>query len=265
MIPWADHLTGISDILLSEIVEGEVRYNLGYFAGENTTSQGVGASSPVWPQFGFVSRPADPDEDGAAMALWIQDGDQKRVISTRDNRHTDRLPDVQPGETAVYAVPGNFVRCQIDGAITAMTTDDNTTDGNAIYWKMSPTRGFEFSSPWARIMAGPYGISLVHSSGARLDLGSLGGLPPPFDLLSSSATITAASISLMAGAISQGNPFTPGLANEIAVTALKTWVSAVSLAFTHATPASGMTADNATIQSALTALLLVIDNLGKPA
>lgn len=118
MIRYPDHSTGIADILATEVEDGEVRCNLGYYQG-TADDQGIGASSPLWGQFGFASRPADTGA-GACMACYLVNGDQKLIIATRDNRHVDKIGDLKPGGVSVYNQTGSFLT--LDGATGTCTT-----------------------------------------------------------------------------------------------------------------------------------------------
>lgn len=282
---WAGERTGIADILSTEVVEGEVRAQLGYYAGPGQESPGIAASAPVWGQFGFVSRPAEPDGDGAAMAVFEVDGDQKTVTSTRDLRMAAKLPDLKPGESMCCGFAGQFIRFHQNGGLTLFTTTDGTPDGDAIYLKLVPDDGVEpspglvFESPWVRVMCGKLGFRVLHSSGAELELGALGGLPAPLDALGSMAKLKAGIVSIQGGAVSIGNPATPGLANEVSVIALQTYMAAVAtyltatnVLLTSLLPISGVTAAQLTtfatattaFNAATVAASTAVANLGKP-
>lgn len=281
MTRYADHTTAIADILGTTVVEGEVRADLGYWGGQSEDSPGIAKDAPVWTQFGFVSRPADPDEDGAAMAVYEPSGDQTRVRGTRDLRMAPKLPDLRPGEAMAFGFSGNFTRYHQDGRVTTMTTDDTTPEGRAIFHQISPSDGLIFESPWARITAGPSGIHMLHKpSGCRFDMGSIGGLPGPLAALTAYAQLSTPGILKLEGAaVSVGGGPTPGLANEVSVIALQTYMTAVNtfaaavgVIVAGLAPASGATAPMlATFATALTALqtagntaAAAVINLGKP-
>jgi hypothetical protein len=278
MIRWADHLTGICDILGSQVVDGEVRLNLGFYEG-TTSDLGIGSDCPVWSQAGLVVRPKAPDADGAAMAFYVQDGDQRRVVAIRDSRATVKLPDLQEGEMAWCGFAGQFLRFHSDGGITLFTTDDGgSVDGRSIYLKISPEDGLIFESPWCRVMAGPRGFHAIHSGGARLDLNAISGLPAPLDTLGSTAKLSAGVVSIEGGAVSIGQPTAPGLANEAAVAALlsvvgaiETVVAAIGVDLAAASAAlgvnagTGAAANTATLLPAIATFTAIAANIGKPA
>src|SRR3990167_5975490 len=95
---WADHLTGVADILASTSDGGEVLVNL----GDIRDNSGIAAEAPMWGVDGFVSRPNDPDEAGACEALYVVDGDEKRVLATRDMRFSEQVGTLQPGDRAIF-------------------------------------------------------------------------------------------------------------------------------------------------------------------
>ncbi len=215
---FATHTTAVMDILGSDVYEGEIRVNIGDHADQD---KGFGADAALWQHFGFASRPANADTDGACMALVAVEPNAKRVIATRDNRFVSRPAILKPGETMVYGAAGQFIRCHEDGSISLFTTDDGTADGRSIFLRVSPQDGFQVSTPWGRMSFGPNGFHVLHSSGARIDLGAIGGVPSigPVDI-GSYAKIQAAMCSLHGSAVSLGT--SSGGANNEAVLTLIT-------------------------------------------
>ena len=66
----------------------------------------VGASAPradvqVWGPDGFIARPNDPSAAGTCQALYLVDGQQQRVIATRDNRFAAQAGTMDPGDRLV--------------------------------------------------------------------------------------------------------------------------------------------------------------------
>jgi hypothetical protein len=278
----ADDVLFPADIIGTSVVNGEIRAKLGYWDGTTAESLGISQQSPVWSSFGFDSRAADPDINGACMASCTTDGDEVRVSGSRDLRMSGKLPDLKPGESRMYGYAGQWQRMHQDGRITWMTTDqDGNPDGNAIYLQLHPGYGLIFDSPWFRITAGKYGFHAIDKgSGSRFDMGSVGGLPGALAALSSYIQISTPGVLKLEGAaIALGGGTTPGAANEISVTALQTYITAVDI-FAAAVgvivasliPASGVTAGQlTTFATALTALQTAgaaanaaVINLGKP-
>lgn len=252
----------ISDILAtdSDDESSETRANLG-FADGTSQAQGVGSNTPVWSQFGFTSRVADPDENGAAMALSVQLGDQHRVFATRDMRSHGKLPQLKPGESMQFGAAGQFVRCHQDGSLSLYTTDDGTPNGRSIHLHMSPTDGFEMACPWGRFTMGPMGIHLVHYAGGRLDIGALAGLPGILSALDSYATLTASMANVSGNIVSLGSD--GGAANALAVQGLLTFLAALMSAIGTITISTPGATAMAPMAAALTTLTTALQGLGK--
>lgn len=120
-----DHLTFVSDILATSSTDGEVRCNV----GDQVTGTGVGAEVPIWGVDGFVSRPNDPSEAGAAMGIYIVDGDQKRIIASRDNRFTNQAGALQPGDRAIVSdCDASVLLKKATNSVTLYTTNETDDD-----------------------------------------------------------------------------------------------------------------------------------------
>lgn len=134
---FADHLTQVADILASETIDGEVRVNL----GDAITGKGWGASSPVWGIAGFVSRPNDADADGCAMAMYVVDGNAKRVYATRDNRYADKVGEMQPGDC--FIISRGSARFMLKAEEDSITIyGENHADGDtSMMWNFDCTEG----------------------------------------------------------------------------------------------------------------------------
>ncbi len=124
----AQDLITKEDCTLSELVDGEVRVNY----GDARTGEGEGASVSLWGNgAGFVSMPNQPDDEGAAQVLVHRDGNDSRVLATKDNRYI--------------------------GAYGALAHGDNaavTRDGTAWFMKAA-------TKTIASYVVGPGGISMV--------------------------------------------------------------------------------------------------------
>lgn len=86
-----------ADILQTTSEDGEVRCNL----GDSRDGTGFVNSAAVWGLDGFISRPNDPTADGAAQGLYVVDGNQVRVVASRDNRFAAQVGALQPGDRAI--------------------------------------------------------------------------------------------------------------------------------------------------------------------
>jgi hypothetical protein len=76
---------------------GELRVNI----GDSLTEEGETLGSSLWAADGFFGRPVDPDERGACRALYHVEGNQQRVIATKDNRFVAAYFDLEPGDRAI--------------------------------------------------------------------------------------------------------------------------------------------------------------------
>lgn len=122
---WADHLTGLADIIGSFQDDGEVRVNIG------NQADGVGYASeePMYGPDGFVGMPNAPDDAGACQAIYLMDGDRKRVIGTRDNRWLDKVGNLKPGDRAIVTnSPARVLLKKETNTVVLYTetTDDKT-------------------------------------------------------------------------------------------------------------------------------------------
>jgi len=88
---------GVADVLSSTADEGEVRCSLGY----QSDGRGVDATSPFWGLDGFIARPNDPNDDGSAQALYLQDANRRYVLGVRDNRFASLVGSMDPGDRCI--------------------------------------------------------------------------------------------------------------------------------------------------------------------
>lgn len=197
----------------------------------DTLSQGEGMPPfELHHSYGFAARPLDPDEDGlGCTALYALEGTRKGYAwLCNDPRIAAKLPKLRKGESLFYGPKGQFVRHCEDGRIVACTYVDGDPNKFAIFWELSPDKGFELETPWGYLRFGPNGFHVRHSSGARIDLGSIAGLPAPLDALASYVNISAKLVSVEGSAVSQGTD--GGATNQAAVTALVTLLGALAAA-----------------------------------
>lgn len=144
---------------------------------------------------GMATRPrkAEPGKS-AAQCVRICRSNGDVVIASSDSRTQEMYGQLDDGESAFFASDGQArALFKKDGSVSLYTTDDNTATGKGVYLKISPT-AFEFFAPWGRLVFDPTGFHAVTTSGARLDLGGIGGLPGPLSAIGSYATLSAASV-----------------------------------------------------------------------
>lgn len=202
---------------------------------------GGGPPGEVHFPFGFWSNPLDPDVDSAgnvgegcnAFIAW--EGSEPHVLLGSDPRVTPLLPNRVKGESGIYGAKGNFVRCQVDGAVTMYTTADATTAGQVIYRRAAPN-GFADVAPWGRQTFDANGWRVVTASGARFVMGGIGGLSAPLGAIDSYAKLSAATVRIQGTVITLGPATgvsdavakaTPALTSLDAIQAALTAVSAL--------------------------------------
>jgi hypothetical protein len=103
---FADYLTEPADILSARPVDGDVRINVGDVASDG---EGWSADVAMWGVPGFISIPDPPDADGAAQALLLVDGQEKRSIAARDNRIASKIGEGKAGD--------RFIVCRRDARV----------------------------------------------------------------------------------------------------------------------------------------------------
>lgn len=113
------------------------------------------------------------------------------------------LPALKPNEPVLMGPARNFVRLHTDGKISLFTTDDGTKSGKSVFAQIRPD-GFRMVHPYAKLMLDKTGFHVFHSSGARIDLGAVSGMPAPLDSLGSYAKVSAAMVQLEGSAVSLG-------------------------------------------------------------
>lgn len=114
----------VLNVVGSTADNGEVRVDLGDLASD----EGISKDSPMWGLDGFVSRPNDPNfttKEGA-LAFYIQDADEKFVISVKDNRFSDKVGTLSEGDRAIISNCEARVFLKKErSAITLYTVDEN--------------------------------------------------------------------------------------------------------------------------------------------
>lgn len=169
--------------------------------------QPFGSKSVGWFELsstdGTQSRPLDPDDSGACQAYYWWDGSRGYCTLANDPRTQGLLPQSQKGEKFFFGPTGAFMRFKLDGSISMFTTNDNTVNGRSVSLQVSP-KGLLFSFPYGRLTFDDTGFHVEHNSGAYLDLGAIGGLPTPLDVVSSYVSLGAATFNAEAAAVCLG-------------------------------------------------------------
>lgn len=99
MTRFADHLTGAADVLLPAAENGEIRLNI----GDKATGAGFAADVAMWCPEGFYGVPNPDDDDGACQVLFLQDGQQKRIVGARDGRYWTKAGALKPGDRVIIS------------------------------------------------------------------------------------------------------------------------------------------------------------------
>lgn len=185
------------DILTTTVdkVTGKILAQLGDVHKETTDTDNA-----EWlQQPGFASRPSNPEKGKqAAQAMCVRMGDHDVCIGAIDMRALDLYGNIKPGETCIYAAGADAtaqgrIMLKGNGSVTIFTTSDNTKDGNALYFRVSPT-GLDFVSEFGTLKFDSTGFHINHASGARFDLGGISGMPSPLDQISSYIRMQASSL-----------------------------------------------------------------------
>lgn len=161
--------------------------------------------------YGHLSRPLDPEVDnqgnvppGRGCNAWYAwEGSQLHVKFGSDPRVIQNLPTLQKGESLDHGAANNFTRYYADGSVATMTTSDATPTGQSVFTKLAPS-GRSHQGPWGQETFDPNGYHLRTASGARIDMGGIGGLPAPLSAIGSYFIAAAASCKLRSSIIALG-------------------------------------------------------------
>lgn len=123
--------TDIADVLQSDVENGVVSVTI----GELTTNEGLGAALGLWGNAdGFVSVPNDPDEDGCAQVLWMQEGQTRRALAVRDRRYSEKGGALVRGDRAVVSSSAaRFFLKNASASISLYTENQQDGDSSMIF------------------------------------------------------------------------------------------------------------------------------------
>lgn len=181
----ADDLIVTADITLVTVQSGEVRCNV----GDATSSEGIGAVCSVWGMDGYIAAPNLPEPDGTAacQCIYVQDGNEKKIIGTRDHRFQPQTGNIEAGDRLIVCKSAAKVVLKDSKAtVTLATTDDGTPSGNSSQIINSPDE-ISLRSKYGAIIIDKDGIWLLHASGAEICLFSA-SLPNPMSVVSIKAS-----------------------------------------------------------------------------
>lgn len=97
-MPGKDQYIDTGDVVLSTAENGQIRVNL----GDVDKQTGYGVSVPAWGPDGYLARPNDSGE-GAARALYLTDGNNKRAFAFSDNRFAKQAGTLDPGDRMIVS------------------------------------------------------------------------------------------------------------------------------------------------------------------
>jgi hypothetical protein len=175
------------------------------------TAEGAGESKTgveLFGALGLIARPLAPTTvEGRSLhmeVVCLRTADGLVPIAARDVRLNQAFPNPKPGDVVLVGYGQNFVKLGVDGSISLATTLDGTPNGQLVQIQHRRD-GFAYVAPWGKLTFDQGGLHVLHSSGARLDLGGIGGIPAPLDVLGSYAVLSAAMLRLEASAITVGS------------------------------------------------------------
>jgi hypothetical protein len=197
--------------------EGVALVKVTLFDGSNPDHQGPKKSARATGTKVMVKIDPTTDaipEDGAyvvvaipARRMMVPGGGVILKVVKRDPKW---IPNRQPGEKLIYGPGNTLIRMRDDGSIFLFTragepSDDEATEERrqTVFARLHPG-GFEVDHPSIRVKMDGTGFHATHSSGASVDLGSIGGLPSPLDALSSYVALRADILRLEGAAIAAG-------------------------------------------------------------
>jgi len=246
---------------------------------EGEENSGVHAYEAQHP-YGCKGRPFDPTVDGkgvpdpttANQVLFGLEGGKGHSIALGNPSVTKKLPLLKPGETLFYGGKGQFIRAMEDGGFGLWAPGDGIDFSGTL-----GADGIFFAGPWGTFELSKNGFHVKHASGARIDLGAIGGLPAPLNAIGSYCKIAAGAVDLNATAVTLGPDGTapvslagvPALVSILSTvqtsltqiaTAITTFVSAGGAAFTPAALAAVPAAVTAAATAIGTAQQLLATN-----
>jgi hypothetical protein len=273
----------VHHVLRTTVTEdGVVMLNIGDARGEIAADERV----PLFQTPGVVSLPANPSAGtGGAEVMCLETSAGYIGMSVRDNRKSAIAGNVQPGETWVFGSGSQGCSgWKNDGSITHMTTENGSPSGPTVFDRLAPD-GMTLFARWGKRTFDATGYHLFTFSGARFDLGGIGGLPAPLSSLGNYARLSAQMVSIEGAVVALGprtgiaDPAakaTPALATlsaigaavtalQSAVSSLQSAVSAVSALASAATPTPASAAAATAAVSAIAASTAAVAAAGAAA
>ncbi len=214
-------------------ITGKILAQLGDVSREQADHDNV----EWWQHVGWASRPSKPDAgDKSAQCVVMAMGDHDIAFASQDVRSLDQYGNLDFGEFCAYAGgdDGNAqgrVIGKKDGSVAIFTTEDNTKAGRSVYFRVAPD-GFIWTAPWGTIRFDETGFHILHASGASFNLGGIGGIPAPLDVVASYIKMQAGSV----GASSIGMPLADATSVVAALAAIQSQLTAIAAGFAAISP-----------------------------
>lgn len=209
-------------------VTGKILAQLGSVVERKTDADNV----EWWQHVSWASRPSKPEAGKkAAQAVVLSMSDHDVAIASQDVRSLDMYGNLDFGEFCAYA-PGEDGNAQArligkkDGSIALFTTDDNTKAGKSIFFRVSKD-GFLFAAPFGTMKFDKTGFHVNVAGVATIDMGVVGGLPPPLDVIGSYIKMQAGTVS----ASCSGMPLADATSTIAAIAALQTQIAGLAAGF----------------------------------
>jgi hypothetical protein len=173
---FTEGLLEMADVVASDLARnGEIRVNL----GDAGTGSGIGAGVPFWGIDGFLSRPADPTPAGACQQLFVNDGQTRYAIGSRDRRFLPYVPTVgeivgtypgldtsglDPGDRVIYTPNGvAVVLDRSSNAVTLVSPDGSRARLQDGEWSIS------VGGSSLTLTANSFDVTLANGASLRLN------------------------------------------------------------------------------------------------
>lgn len=142
--------------------------------GDATDSTAVGDDGDeLWAPAGYYAVPAAPTPgQSSCQAFKIKNSDYDAVIATRDPRDAKVVGNLRQGDRVIAGGFPSQSRLYVrnNGKVVLQTTDDNTGDGNVVYFAVGPEEA-RFYAPFGGHWLDKTGFHVRTWQGAKLDMG----------------------------------------------------------------------------------------------
>ena len=124
------------DIVSTVTEGGEIRCNVGQ------GDAGTVPDATMWGIDGFISRPNDRSDNGdACMGLYATQGNQRRIIATKDNRYGEKLGEFAEGDRGIITATDARLLVKKANSSIQMVTLNNGETGSLMLFQLNGERG----------------------------------------------------------------------------------------------------------------------------